>query len=369
MVLNQNETKSEQPKVSGEGHASRPKLSTTPGTSAFTLTELLVVIAIIAVLAALATNAAINALNAGKRTAILLEIDGLNTAMVQFKTDHGSYPPNVFNNNDISNLEQSKNVSTLVRMLTKIAPRGTEFQSNLNPNTGQNNISPITAVGLSPAEALVFWLQGVSSDPQRPLSGSDLEVTSIDDGGSTITNVLTIDSFEPSFDFDRGRLRLSRNPDGSRRFLNVFDISGNPLQIQLYEYFPSGSEVPYVYFDTSRESPLQVANNWQTTEFFYSHPSVDGNVYPLKQLKPNAPDVANMNSPKLQFVEYVSQGKCQILHCGLDDAWGDFANSTQLNLGNNDFIPQLLYPAGPFIGDVADTLTNFSTGTLEDTQE
>jgi len=34
-----------------------------------------------------------------------------------------------------------------------------------------------------------------------------------------------------------------------------------------------------------------------------------------------------------------------------------------------DFIPILLFPTGPFLGDIADTLGNFGTGTLEDAQE
>ena len=137
MVLNQNETKSEQPKVSGEGHASRPKLSTTPGTSAFTLTELLVVIAIIAVLAALATNAAINALNAGKRTAILLEIDGLATAIENFKIDYGSYPPNGMNAGGVALA-----VSDYVRMFKKAFPRHQEPQELIEVFAGREGGGP-----------------------------------------------------------------------------------------------------------------------------------------------------------------------------------------------------------------------------------
>ena len=63
----------------------------------------------------------------------------------------------------------------------------------------------------------------------------------------------------------------------------------------------------------------------------------------------------------------------QILHCGLDDLWGDFSTDTgaggQLSLGNTNYIPRLLFPDGPFIGDIADTVSNFYGGTLEDEQQ
>jgi hypothetical protein len=59
------------------------------------------------------------------------------------------------------------------------------------------------------------------------------------------------------------------------------------------------------------------------------------------------------------------------LHCGIDDAWGEesFERMTAENVvPANDPNAYLLYPDGPFTGDVADTLTNFSEGTLEDAQ-
>ncbi len=345
--------------------------------SAFTLTELLVVITIIAILASLITGAAINALNRAKQAAITLEIGQLAGAMESFKEKYSAYPPNVYPNVSttlvLTNNEKQENAASLLRMLKMVANRGTEFQTTANPNTGNNNFTTIVERGLSPSEALVFWLQGFSNDVQRPLSGSDLQPTSIDDNGVTRNGVITIDSFDPLFDFKRGRLRISREPNGDRRFLTVYGPGGTgPFEIQLYEYLPSNSQEPYVYFDTSREKPQQVVENWVTTEFFYSSLVGDGTVYPLKKLKVNVPLPASRVPPLIQYVEYVEQGKFQILHCGIDDAWGDFSESGsrgQLNLSNTEFIPPLLFPEGPFLGDIADTVGNFMTGTLADEQE
>jgi len=169
---------------------------------------------------------------------------------------------------------------------------------------------------------------------------------------------------------------MSSDGAGNRRFMNVTRANGNMVQIQLYEYLAPNSEEPFVYFDTSRETPLQVVDNWTTTEFFYTSPTSGGNIYPLKQMRADAPSPPPTTGG-LQFVEYVNAGKFQILHCGLDDAWGDFflggatLNDSMSNIltTNPNFIPNLLFPTGPFLGDIADTVGNFGEGTLEDAQE
>jgi hypothetical protein len=75
-------------------------------------------------------------------------------------------------------------------------------------------------------------------------------------------------------------------------------------------------------------------------------------------MSPSAPlqakDIALANGPRYQ-----------ILHPGLDDAWGDFTYmSMQTPL--NDL---QLFPEGPFTGELADTLTNFADGEIADESE
>lgn len=351
----------------------------------FTLTELLVVITIIAVLASLVTGAVMNALSRAKQAAITLEIQQIAMGLEDLKNEYGAYPPNVYSNASTlgTNPEKIANAQTLLRMMRKAFPRGTEFAIDLsgasparNATASNDNIFPIAETGLSPAEALVFWLQGFSSDVSRPFTGTDLELFSIDDNGTTINNVITIDSFTPRYDFDRNRLRISRNAAGVRRFISVErTIAPFTVQIQLYEYLAPSSEEPYVYFDTSRDTPLEVVNNWETTEFFYSSPNSGGFMAPLKRVRLNAPDPGDWVTPTLQYYDYVNEGKFQVLHCGLDDAWGDLSLGGSLNESNGtlttnvDFELGLLFPTGPFIGDLADTVGNFGTGALEDAQE
>ena len=368
MVLNQNETKSEQPKVSGEGHASRPKLSTTPGTSAFTLTELLVVIAIIAVLAALATNAAINALNAGKRTAITLELQQLATAVEQFKADFGAYPPNGMQNSTYLGFAPND----FTRMFNKAFPRHNEPGSLIAGLAGAGTSSlqfDADNRGMNGAEALVFWLGGFSKDSQFPISGP---------GGPSYDKTLGItgESLEERnrlYGFDLGRLgpRDSAGQFSGRFIAYEVDLNrdgdtndfGEQRQINLWFYTPSGSEQPIAYFDASRHraqvetSPGTFVNNYDPY-FGQLSPTFMDSFFAIKR--------PNQTNPVR--IEFANQGKFQILHAGLDDIWG---NMTVMHIGaqGDPASNVLLYPEGPFIGDIADTLTNFTTGTLEDAQE
>ena len=81
-------------------------------------------------------------------------------------------------------------------------------------------------------------------------------------------------------------------------------------------------------------------------------------------LRAGAADVPNL--PMTDIV-YANQEKFQILHCGIDGAWGDFLGTMDLlTVGNPSII--LRFPEGPFIDELSDTLSNFTQTTLEDAQ-
>jgi len=329
--------------------------------SAFTLTELLVVITIIAILASLITVAAVNALRKAKQARITLEIQQISTALENFKNDFGAYPPNVYPMTGFSKNEQLASARDLQRFMKKAFSRSTELQivltgngapkQNTSNNGANDNLYPIVEAGLTPAEALVFWLQGFSQDVRRPLSGTDLV-------NPTNANApVTFDVRKPLFEFEQGRLRLTG------KTLTLHRAAGNVnFTVPLYAYYPPGSEQPYTYFDVSRRTPSQVAQTFPSGEFFFS-PTANDLVVALKKTKASA---TQNPTNVLDNYEYVEQGKFQLLHCGLDDIWGQFALTKQLVLNQ---APPLLFPDGPFIGDIGDTLTSFTTGTLEDAQQ
>ena len=74
-------------------------------------------------------------------------------------------------------------------------------------------------------------------------------------------------------------------------------------------------------------------------------------------------------------IQFANRDKFQILHCGIDDEW--VADAFEMMSAHGirekggdptDPADYLLYPDGPFTGEVADTITNFSEGTLEASQ-
>jgi hypothetical protein len=85
----------------------------------------------------------------------------------------------------------------------------------------------------------------------------------------------------------------------------------------------------------------------------------------LHAFKPQS-DSTGPGQPPIQFV---NPDKFQIFHCGDDDAWDEEAFERMSVHSVSDPNQLLLFPTGPFIGEVADTIVNFATETkIEDAQ-
>jgi prepilin-type N-terminal cleavage/methylation domain-containing protein len=329
------------------------------GRRGFTLTELLVVITIIAILAALITAGAVNALNAGKRASITLEIGQLADGIERFKNETGgAYPPNAMNFQTPAPLV----VNDFVRSFRKAFPRHNEPEGLLRRLAGATGAqspgapSDTLAGGMNAAEALYFWLGGFSADPVFPISGA---------GGPAFdpssANGEVMEGRNRLYEFDLARLTPRNTSDvfngRSLTYDNPTGIGGTRLQINFWTYVPRNSQRPFVYFDTSRHDPgtydPNLAGNVGTpTEFIYA----------IKKVR----EGFSGSTPLLADIHFVNKGKYQIFHAGLDNTWGDMS-FFKVTLPNT--IPDLLFPTGPFTGDIADTLTNFTTGTLESAQE
>jgi prepilin-type N-terminal cleavage/methylation domain-containing protein len=333
---------------------------------AFTLTELLIVIAIIAVLAALATAAAVNALRAANRGKITLAIQGVSRAIEDFKVDYGAYPPNAMNpGGSVSpGSYGALAVQDMQRMFNKAFPRNNEPPALIaalvgtGPTTGNQNLTE----GMTAAEALYFWLGGFSEDPQYPISGP---------GGPSFLAASTtgeiLEDRKPRYEFtltqlgprDQNGVFDGTDNGGKGRFITYQSPlpgeSGVQRRINFWQYFPKNSTQPLVYFDVSRHKPGVGGSTYDAPAATTGLPPI----YAMKQLRSGAGSVAN----SFANVVFVNQGKFQVLHAGLDDAWGDyFASMGCGKVSNPDDL--LLYPTGPFIGEVADTLTNFSDGEI-----
>ena len=339
--------------------------------SAFTLTELLIVIAIIAVLAGLIAAAAINALRRGRETRITLEMQNMSGAIENFKNDPnigGIYPCSVAygTNPSTAQLQQAK--GDLKRAFSKMFTRQNEPSLNLIINklagdssaSGTKNFGGYLEGGMSPSEALVFWLGGFSSDPALPLSGPQ--------GPSFLVSAAPeiLENRKFGYEFDLSRLG-PRDDDGNfagRYIIYPDPATGDDRRINLWTYTPAGSEVPFAYFDVSRIKPSTCATKFggnvvTALPWAYSNP-LDTTSVLISPLREPLESVPNAAANQFNQTKFVNQDKFQLLHPGLDDAWDEPGNLT---------FGKVLYPEGPFIGPIADTLTNFTDGTLESASE
>jgi prepilin-type N-terminal cleavage/methylation domain-containing protein len=185
----------------------------------FTLVELLVVISIIAILAGLLLPVIGSVRRRGQVTATVLEIQNLKNAIEQYKQKFGDYPP------DGSNslvLERHIRIAFPRIHVTEINFLRIKLGFVLDSN---NNVIPKNT-RLDPAEALVFFLSGFSDDPRYPFQGK---------GGPASVNP------NPGlFDFDPQRLLKTDDNDG------------------FAAYYPRGSDVPFVYFDSRTYMPRKI---------------------------------------------------------------------------------------------------------------
>lgn len=355
----------------------RPPTSPRP---AFTLTELLIVIAIIAVLAGLIAAAAVNALKKGRETRITLEMQNMSAAIENFKNDYGMYPPNGMTEIAPSTNPAAGTSAALVRADFKRAfakafpghnepPALIDALAGVTPPSGANMSGPLEN-GMRANEALYFWFAGFSSDPKYPISGPG-GPSFIQGAGNEV-----LEDRNKRYEFDLSRLG-PRDDNGAfdagkGRFITYEINMGSGVQkrqINFWQYTPSGSEQPFVYFDVSRHKPglTQTTANAAGGPGKYDLWAADPgkgfqNIYALKQLREGVTGTAG----NISNVVFVNQGKFQLLHPGLDDDWGSdsFAAAGRQNADS-----LLLFPTGPFIGPIADTLTNFTDGTLASASE
>jgi prepilin-type N-terminal cleavage/methylation domain-containing protein len=347
----------------------------------FTLVELLVVITIIGILVALITVAAVGALKRMREAEIKADINQIDAGLVEYKNKTTAFPPNC--QTDDTNLQsepatsqtplnESQVLNDLKRHLKQAFPRHQEPEDLIARLVGLAATGQQIKGGISAGEALVFWLGGFSSDPKYPISGEGGPSYRIDNLGSGIAanEVDPIENRNWVFPFEVGRLH-PRGDDGyfdanSPRYIEyIVTINGaqQTRRINFWQYAPRRSQQPYLYFDTSRHPPTAAFDPPAATEISAMGP--DGMGLHVHAFKKQA-DSPSAVSP----IQYINPDKFQILHSGDDEEW-DIEAFERMSAHNvtdpNDF---LLFPTGPFIGDIADTITNFTAETkIEDAQQ
>jgi prepilin-type N-terminal cleavage/methylation domain-containing protein len=359
-----------------------PRASRLAPRTGFTLVELLVVIAIIGILVSLVTVAAVGALKKARETQIKTELNEIASGIEEYKNKTTAYPPNC-QTDDNGVLDEAGIVSDVRRHIKQLAPRSQEMDDLALVLTGRaasntTNYPRPLAGGITAGEAVVFWLGGFSSDPKFPLSGEGGPSYPIQSFGAADNAKLDpIESRKWVYPFDVSRLG-PRDPSTGyftgNRFVEYRDPKGTLRRINFWQYIPAKSDQPYLYFDTSRHPAI--SRNGATTTGLYDPPAAT--LASGAELHVHAFKKASESTGAGVPMDFATPNKYQVLHCGIDNAWGDEAIWERMShhgvkaAGGNVDDPgsYLLFPAGPFVGDIADTIVNFIPETrIEDAQK
>ena len=269
---------------------------------AFTLVELLVVITIIGILVAFLVPAIATVMGNAKDAQMGVEIAGLAQALEKYQMENLSYPPDFA---DVAAMDKLQMDTHLARKYRYRTDKG-------KPNDNLVALNGQLPSHLDPAEALVFWLSGLSGDQKFPLTGRNPANRDSSSGGGARA------PGDPYFPFDKARLQ---------------DLDGDGFP----EYYPEHSEMPYVYLRSDHY--LKNAENPSEPHFVVAGPNSTG--IPVRAY---AADITEG--------EYAAADKFQIICAGRDNLFMNTATPT---------VPE--YPSGMgYLDEDEDNITNFSEG-------
>lgn len=355
----------------------------------FTLVELLMVIVIVGILAALVSAGVLAALNRGKQARVLTEINQLDLALENYKSQYGGYPPSfglpVVSDPpgpDPGQETLAQRQERFMRHVRLAFPRETRTYSELRtfimtntqyttqalPSRGlaaANGGNGLDINHLDAAEALVFWLGGLpdrlsetltsgfSADPQSPFLPR--------------ANANPSDPQQPQrqprlYEFDPRRL-VDRDGDGWWEY----------VQDQPSEVMP-----PYVYFDAPSYG-LDSASGLIRAS--YPSPPGDEDAVILPSTSPALFTIAanwGYCRPNVSSITAggVNPTRFQIISAGLDRVFGWATGPIPVGspLDTDASLQPPFsgafgrFPGGPFREYEGDNLTNFSERKLEDVE-
>ena len=294
-------------------------MNNTSKRTGFTLVEVLVVVVIIAILMGLISNAIFSALVTAKEFAIFTEATALGQSMQSFKNHYQSGEPPAdlrffYDDGTTPNL-------TLTKFVARTFPRYdvTRLKADLDAEQ-------IAYASFDPGYSLVFWLVGFSGDPSNPFRGHHQRMQ-----GQDLTKAF--------FDFDAERI-----------------VDGH--------YFPT---LPAYFADDDDDGVWDpgsaFANGaWGTPgeaydeKLAYLYFDFKSYVLIFRGFAPYQ---------KVEDGQHYNHDTHQIVNAGLDRKIGIGGPPRAVDVDLTD--TDLGTPTnGPYIGDDADNITNFSGGTMGD---
>ena len=136
--------------------------------NAFTLVELMIVVVIIGILVGISSPFIYRALTRAKEFRIEFEMNELDAAVRKFDTDHNFFPPAIGPGLEIDPTgDRNVELAKFRRYLNRIAPNNDESGSG-----GLDKWWDQVGCKLDAESSLVFWLSGLCTSKQYPLSGN-----------------------------------------------------------------------------------------------------------------------------------------------------------------------------------------------------
>jgi type II secretion system protein G len=311
---------------------------------AFTLVELLVVVVIIGMLMAIVTPAIMRVRSSAVNSKVKAEIDMLHMALMNYKNEFGSFPPAEMADlwNAATNEVNTK--SQAYRHLVRLFPR-----LNENRRDAVSGDSPYKYMAkMSPAQALVFWLQGFYENQEYPLTN-----------GAPWPGKGTRKKF---YDFDETRLfaasaLVAGKPQEYKRRNEASDDFEREYPVYMTSHLSAG--LPYVYFDS------RCYDNETTGDTSYRARNLFGDETIAFPYYTSTPPV---NPIWTQW--HVAADTFQLIAAGADGKYGSNAAAFPLSVevrpasGSPVTIPAVTNEADA-IGH-QDNITNFASGPLAD---
>ena len=278
----------------------------------FTLIELLIVIAILGILVGLLAWGVSAARTAILKRAQKFEIEMIAQAIEQYRTKYGDYPPDGSSWPLVEAHLRKAFPNILITELNLLNPAlsaGNGYIRNDNDTTGTH---PLGGRVMDPAEALVFFLGGFSSDQQRPLTGPGGPFASNPNvAGAFIYNTQRENAL---FEFKTNRLTLDGGVSIDEGIYNE-GVAGDLLPV----YVGAGPSiqqggVPIVYFDSRT---YQLAGNYFN---FYVPGPVATSPNCARPFLGNEVNNSFAGTPKPQ--RYANDKSFQIMNAGYDKLYG-----------------------------------------------
>jgi prepilin-type N-terminal cleavage/methylation domain-containing protein len=362
------------------------------GRGGFTLVELLAVIMIIALLAALVTPAVMRSLSSAKAAAVKTEIDLLHMALMNYKNEYGSFPPADMRGLWNAGADRVESKHPAFKHLQRIFPRLNEVTTDVSTN---GKASPYYWMAqMSPAQALVFWLDGFFDNPEYPLTNDGAALSLMRPRAGTASA-----SRKKLFDFDETRLYAATaywQPTSPSPFVYPA-VSVLPATFQTFKprrdaptpfardypvYFPkqADSGLPYAYFPSSTYAiaPLGAMlaaigpPGLTSRDLYYTATSLNGESSAISPYFYSVNCSTLMpSSPQFSWAQlHTNPDTFQLIAAGADGTYGSevagFPGDAAFAIGsmNHGLFTSVRSNPGH-----EDNITNFATGRLKEAAE